>query len=210
MKNWTTTGARSSWNGFYFFFSPVSSPVYTQCLLVFFLFPVALAKYLGVNITAQKYKDGAQFHKNNSRREHVVILHSRLITNKSKGLNLYTHWSPGNTNTSKISTGEGSRFIHTLHIGKFSLLMPGGENVHSERVDNIDTLCICVHEALFLPGKVLSGTKQRAAPQPEKQIQKLVPWWYKDIFSCRAIEPVSWNSARVLFKYRQCNNRLQS
>lgn len=53
--------------------------------------------------------------------------------------------------------------------------MPGGENVHSERVDIIDTLCICVYEELFLPGKVLSGTKQRAAPQPEKQIQKLVP-----------------------------------
>lgn len=69
----------------FYFFPPVSSLVYTQCLLVFFfLFPVALAKHLGVNITALKYKDSAQFHKKNSRREHVVILHSRLITNKSK------------------------------------------------------------------------------------------------------------------------------
>lgn len=49
------------------FFSCQFSSIYTMsACLFFFLFPVALAKHLGVNITAQKYKDGAQFHKKKS------------------------------------------------------------------------------------------------------------------------------------------------
>lgn len=87
------------------------------------------------------------FTKKNSRREHVVILHSRLITNKSNGLNLYTHWSPGNTNTSKISTGEAR--------GSFTLYT--WANSHSWCPVENHTLYICVYEEPFPPRKSWEG-----------------------------------------------------
>lgn len=62
------------------------------------------------------------------RRECVVILHSRFITNKSyrgNKLNLYIHWSSGNTyNTPNISTGETKGSFYILYTGKTSLLKP--------------------------------------------------------------------------------------
>lgn len=43
----------------------VPQHIHNVCLSLFF---VALAKYLGVNITAQKYEDSAQVHKNAEKR----------------------------------------------------------------------------------------------------------------------------------------------
>lgn len=94
--------------------------------MLVFLFSVTLAKYLGVNITARKYKDSAQFHnKKKIVGENVVMLRSRLIRNKSKGLNLYTHTgSRGNTDSPKIGTGEAQGSF-TLNL--LSLVKPAGK-----------------------------------------------------------------------------------
>lgn len=111
---------------FFFFF-------FLQGLLVDFLFSVTLAKYLGVNKTAQK--NIKTVHNYTQKKIVGEKMQWFFIANKSNGLNLYTHWSPGNTD----GHWTDSRFTYTSLIGKFSPLTPAGEAFTNERVDIIHT-----------------------------------------------------------------------